>query len=172
MFLQIFTAIHVLISLVAVFSGLVVFAALLKSPQPHRWTGLFLWTTVATSITGFLFAIFPEFRRFSPAYAFSIISMIVLPVAFYALRTRRLVGGWRTVYIICAHFALFLNVVVLVVQIFQKVTPLHAVAPLQDGQPSGVIFAGAQVIVTTIFIVWGRLAVKRFRGASLEAGPV
>jgi hypothetical protein len=168
MVLQIFIAIHVLISLVAIASGLAIFSALLNSQRPHPWTGCFLWTTVATSVTGFMFLAFPEFRRFSPAYLFSIISMIALPVAIYALRTKALAGGWRKAYVINALFALYLNVFVLVVQTFQKVTPLHALAPLQNGQPSGPIFGGVQGIVLIAFLVFGTMAVKRFRGEAMR----
>lgn len=164
MVLQIFIAIHVLISLVGIVSGLAVFAALVNAQRPHPWTGCFLWTTVATSVTGFMFLAFPEFQRFSPAYAFGIISMVVLAVAIYALRSKGLAGGWRKAYVINALFALYLNVFVLVVQIFQKATPLHALAPLQNGQPSGPVFGAAQGLVLLAFLVFGTMAVKRFRG--------
>jgi hypothetical protein len=167
--LQIFTAIHVIISLVAIFSGFAVFRGLLKAATPHPWTGLFLNTTIATSVTGFLFAIFPEFRRFSPAYAFGIISMVVLTMALYALRTKNLAGGWRKVYIITALFALYLNVFVLIVQTFQKVTPLHALVPLQNGQPSGPVFGGVQGLVLVLFVVFGTMAARRFRRESMAA---
>ena len=50
-----FTQLHVAISLVAILSGLVVMFGLLAAKRLDRWTALFLATTVATSVTGFLF---------------------------------------------------------------------------------------------------------------------
>jgi hypothetical protein len=48
---SIFTFAHVLISLIGIFSGLVVVYALIDA----RWTSVFLWTTVLTSVTGLMF---------------------------------------------------------------------------------------------------------------------
>ena len=50
--LQPFTFAHVLISLVGIVSGFVVLFGLLGSKRLEGWTGLFLVTTVATSVTG------------------------------------------------------------------------------------------------------------------------
>jgi hypothetical protein len=52
---------------------------------------------------------------------------------------------------------------VLIVQTFQKVAPLHALAPNQNEPP----FLGAQVVSMVAFIVLGTLAVKKFRAESL-----
>ena len=50
-----YTLIHVLTSLVGIGSGLVVVFGLIKGKRLDGWTGLFLLTTVATSLTGFGF---------------------------------------------------------------------------------------------------------------------
>jgi len=47
--------IHVVISLVGIFSGFVVMFGLLTSKRLDGWTALFLATTVATSVTGYAF---------------------------------------------------------------------------------------------------------------------
>ena len=171
MILQIYTAIHVLISLLAIATGLAVFYGLLTAPQPHRWTMFFLLTTLATSVTGFFF----PFHGFTPAYAFGAISVVVLTVAIYALRNRRLAGGWRRAYVINALVALYLNVFVLVVQLFLKVSALKALTPPQPGPPSGPVFGAVQGTVLLVFLVLGTMATLRFRGEtpaeSLETNP-
>jgi hypothetical protein len=52
-----FTTLHVIISLVGIGSGLVVLLGLLTGKGLPRWTALFLFTTILTSVTGFLFPI-------------------------------------------------------------------------------------------------------------------
>jgi uncharacterized membrane protein SirB2 len=54
--------------------------------------------------------------------------------------------------------ALYLNIFVLVVQSFEKVTALKALAPTQSEPP----FLVAQLVVLALFIVLGIFAVKKF----------
>jgi len=61
--------------------------------------------------------------------------------------------------VIGAVFALYLNFVVLIVQSFQKVPVLHALAPKQTEPP----FLVVQLVSLVAFFVLGTLAVKRFR---------
>ncbi len=67
-------------------------------------------------------------------------------------------GKWRSIYVITALMALYLNVFVLVVQSFEKVPALHAMAPTQAEPP----FLVAQLVVLVLFIVLTILAVKKF----------
>ena len=53
--LQIFTAVHTLISLVAIVAGFVVMAGLIGSKRRDAWTAVFLGTAAATTVTGFFF---------------------------------------------------------------------------------------------------------------------
>ncbi len=55
--------IHVVISLVGIFAGFVVVTGMLGSKSFPGWTAVFLWTTLATSVTGFFF----PFHGFTPA---------------------------------------------------------------------------------------------------------
>ena len=55
MILRIFTQIHVLISLIGIFTGLVVLLGMLTGKRLDGWTKWFLTTTVLTSVTGFFF---------------------------------------------------------------------------------------------------------------------
>ncbi len=154
MILTIYTVIHVLISLLGIASGFVVSYGLLVSKMCARWTAFFLATTAATSLTGFFF----PFKGFTPAYAFGVISLIVLAAAYYALRTRRLAGGWRKVYVINAVVAFYLNFFVLIVQSFQKIPALKALAPTGSEPP----FAIAQGLALLAFVALGIAAAKRF----------
>jgi hypothetical protein len=56
-------------------------------------------------------------------------------------------------------FAFYLNFVVLIVQSFQKVPVLHALAPKQSEPP----FMMAQIVSMVAFLVLGTLAARRFR---------
>jgi hypothetical protein len=153
--LSTFTFIHVVISLVGIFTGFVVLYGWLAAKSLDGWTATFLLTTVATSVTGF----FLPAQHFMPSHAVGIISLVVLAVALFALYGRRLDGAWRRAYVICATAALYFNVFVLVAQAFAKVPALKALAPTQAEPP----FAIAQGIVLVTFVGLGFLAVKRFR---------
>jgi hypothetical protein len=150
-----FTLFHVLLSLVGIVSGFVVLRGLLASERLDGWTALFLTTTTATSVTGFLF----PFHGFTPAIGTGILSMVVLAVACSARYGRHLVGSWRLVYVATAVLALYLNVFVLVVQAFLKVPALKALAPQQNEPP----FAAAQGAVFLLFVVFGFRAARRFQ---------
>jgi hypothetical protein len=155
--LKTFTDVHVAISLVAILSGLVVLFGLLTRRRLDHWTSFFLLTTVATSVTGFFF----PFYGFTPAIGVGIISLVVLAIAIFARYPRQLAGAWRWLYVISATLALYLNVFVLIVQSFQKVPALKALAPTQSEPP----FLVAQLLALIIFVVLGILAAIKFRPA-------
>ena len=152
-----FTLIHVILSLVGIASGLVVLFAMLGSNRLVGWTALFLATTVLTSVTGFFFPV----AQFMPSHAVGIISLLFLLAALLALYVFHLGGAWRWIYVVGAVVALYLNVFVGVVQAFQKVPALHALAPTGSEPP----FVVAQVVVMLIFIVLGVFAVRSFHPA-------
>ncbi len=150
-----FTLFHVAISLLAIGSGFVVLAGLISGKRLDGWTAFFLATTVATSVTGFLFPI----THLTPGLVLGAISLVDLAVAIYARYARRLAGAWRPAYVISAVLALYLNVFVLIVQSFQKVPALKSLAPTGSEPP----FAIAQGLALVAFIALGVLAVRRFR---------
>jgi hypothetical protein len=155
MILHVYTIIHTLISLVGIFTGLVVLFGLLAGKRLDGWTKWFLITTVLTSVTGFFF----PFHGFTPAIALGIMSLIVLAVAIFARYPRHLAGHWRWIYVVTAVIALYFNVFVLVVQTFEKIPALHAMAPTQTEPP----FKLTQLIVLAIFVLLGIIAAIRFR---------
>ena len=126
-----FTLVHVVLSLVGIFSGLVVVAGLIAAKRLDVWTAVFLASTVATSVTGFLFPV----EHFMPSHGVGILSLVVLAVAILARYAFHLAGAWRWIYVVSAAVALYLNVFVLIVQLFQKVPALKALAPTQSEPP-------------------------------------
>ena len=150
-----FTFVHVVISLIGILSGLVVLFGLIAGKRLDGWTLLFLATTVATSLTGFMF----PFHKLLPSHVVGAISLVALSIAILARYSRHLAGGWRRSYVISAVLALYLNVFVLVVQLFEKVPALNALAPTQSEPP----FKITQVVVLAVFVVLGIFAAKGFR---------
>jgi hypothetical protein len=152
-----FTQFHVMLSLLGIFSGIIVVFGMLGSNRMPAMTAIFLASTVATSATGFLF----HFATFGPPEIVGVISLAVLAVALAALYSFKLAGRWRWIYVASAVLALYLNVFVGVVQAFQKVPFFHALAPTQAEPP----FAVAQGIVLLVFIALGVAAAKKFQRA-------
>jgi hypothetical protein len=147
-----FTLLHVLISIIAIVAGFVAMSGWLRQRPLERWTLLFLGTTIATSVTGFMF----PFTRFLPSHAFGIISLLILPLACVARYKHHLAGNYRRLYIVTSVTALYLNMFVLIVQLFLKVPALSALAPTQSEPP----FAIAQGLNLVFFIGLG-VAVTR-----------
>jgi hypothetical protein len=133
---------------------------LFTSKPLKGWTAVFIWTTVATSVTGFLF----PFHRFLPSHAIGIISLLVLTVAIYAIYGRHLAGAWRRVYAVLAMIALYLNVFVLVFQLFDKVPALKVLAPTKTEAP----FKEAQLALLVIFVALTILAAIKSRGRQVQ----
>ena len=150
-----FTFVHVLLSLIGIFSGFVVVFGLLVAKRLDGWTTLFLASTVLTSVTGFLF----PFHGFLPSHGVGILSLLALAIAIFARYGRHLTGLWRRTYAITAVIALYLNVFVLIVQLFQKVPALKAIAPTQSEAP----FKVTQLVALVLFVVLGGSAAIRFR---------
>lgn len=126
-----FTIAHVAISLVAIAAGLFLFRGILALGDDREWAGLFLASTILTSVTGFGFPV----DRLLPSHVFGVISLVALALAWVALYRRRLEGGWRKVYIGGVALSLYLNLVVLMVQSFQKIPLLHGLAPTGSEAP-------------------------------------
>jgi hypothetical protein len=154
-----FTLLHVIISLIGIASGIVVVLAMLGGRKLAGWTGLFLLTTVLTSVTGFLF----PFTRFGPPHAVGIVSLAVLAPTLAAVYLFRLGGSWRWIYVTGSVAALYLNAFVGVVQAFQKISFLNPLAPTQSAEPAFVI---AQGLVLALFVAAGFVAAKRFHPAA------
>jgi hypothetical protein len=153
--MALFTLVHVVISLIGIITGLVVLGGLLSGKRLDGWTGLFLLTTIVTSVTGYGF----PFEHLLPSHIVGALSLVMLAVAIFARYSRHLLGPWRWIYAVTAVIALYFNVFVLVVQLFLKVPALKASAPTQTEPP----FLVAQSCALVLFVVLGAVAAIRFR---------
>jgi hypothetical protein len=151
-----FTTLHVAISLVAIVSG---FVALLVGPLGSRMaaalTALFLASTLATSLTGFMF----PFTRLGPGHITGALTLVALVPTLLALYRYRLAGPWRRVYAIGATAGLYLNVFVAVLHAFGKMTVLHQLAPTPAAPP----LLATQLVVMALFVALFLLGGKRPR---------
>jgi hypothetical protein len=152
-----FTTLHVIISLVAIATGLVVLFAMIGNRRLDGLTGFFLATTILTSVTGFFF----HSKAIGPPHIVGVISLVVLAVSLLALYGRRLAGIWRPAYVATVVLALYLNAFVGVVQAFQKVPFLNPLAPTGSEPP----FIAAQGATLVVFVILGVLAVRRYHPA-------
>ena len=155
--MEIYTLIHVVISLLAITSGFGVLFGLITGMRLDVWTAFFLATTVLTSATGFGFPI----SGVTPGIVLGVISLVVLAVAIYAryAPSRRHLAanvchnrGDRTLSqlpgVDCA--------------IISESAGAQSVAPTQSEPP----FLIAQLVALAAFIGLGYLATTRFREKS------
>jgi hypothetical protein len=153
--LPMFTLIHVVISVLGIVAGLVVVGGLMSGARLDGWAAFFLATTILTSVTGFGF----PFTKILPSHIVGAISLLLLAVCLAARYWKQLEGGWRITYVITAVAALYLNVFVLVVQLFGKTPALARLAPTQQEAP----FAVTQGLMFALFLWLGWEALRGFR---------
>jgi hypothetical protein len=153
--LSAYTIIHVIISLIAIVAGFIAVVEMIAGKPLGGWNTIFLWTTIATSVTGFGFPI----TGVTPGIVVGVISLVILAAALLALYGRRLTGSWRWIYVVCAIAALELNVFVLIVQSFQKIEVLKALAPTQSEPPFQIV----QGVALLVFIGLAIAALRKFR---------
>jgi len=154
MSLATFTLIHVVISLIGIASGILVMFGLIGGSRMDRLTFVFLSSTTLTSITGFLF----PFERLTPGDIIGILSLVILLFAIPARYLFQLAGPWRSIYVIGSALALYLNFFVLIVQSFEKVPSLKALAPTQKEPP----FVATQLLALLGFAILTTFATVRF----------
>lgn len=154
MSLSTFTMVHVVLSLIGIFAGLVVLVGMFGSKTLPGWTGIFLATTILTSVTGYFFPV----DQILPSHIVGALSLVALALALLAYYRYRVAGSWRWIYVIAALVALYFNVFVGVVQAFGKIPFLHSLASTQSDPP----FVITQLVVLVGFIVFGVIAVKSF----------
>jgi hypothetical protein len=85
-----------------------------------------------------------------------------LAVAILARYRFGLAGGWRRTYAVTAVIALYFNVFVLIVQLFEKVPALKAIAPTQSEPP----FQMAQLAALVVFALLAVLGAIKFRNVT------
>lgn len=157
MSLRAFTYLHVYISLIAFGAGLIVVYSMITAKALRLMVPIFLITTALTSLTGFLF----PFKGVTPAVVLGLISLVVIVAVVIARRHVSTSAAWRGTYVITSVLALYLNVFVLIVQLFQKRPALHRVAPTQTELP----FTCAELVTLVVFIAIASAAFKKYRPA-------
>ena len=145
-----FTLIHVVISLIGILSGFVVVYGFLVGAKLPAWNLVFLAFTILTSVTGFFF----PFHGITPGIVVGVLSLVVLAAAVVAWRK-----GWSKTYIVTATIAEFFNVLVLIVQSFEKIAPLHELAPKGTEAITNV----AKLVALVLFVVLAWVAIRRGR---------
>jgi hypothetical protein len=149
------TIFHTAISLVAIVAGVVAVGGLFRGADFRLWTKLFLVTAVVTSVTGYAF----PFKVVTPGQVVGAIALVILAVVLAAFYRFRLAGAWRWIYAAGMVASLYLLVFVGIVQAFQKIAFLKALAPTGSEPP----FAVAQGAALVLFVVIGFFAVRRYR---------
>jgi len=152
--IETFTLLHVVLSLIGIATGIVVLIAMASGRYPAGLTGVFLLTTLLTTLTGFFFPT----GGLTPAQIVGYISLAILIVALLALYIFKLTGPWRWLYVVTAVAALFLNIFVAIVQAFQKIELLQPLAPTQSEPP----FLAAQVVALVLCTLLAVRALRRF----------
>src|SRR5205823_3492183 len=147
-----FTLVHTVLSLVGIVAGLVVAGGLATGTRLDGWAAVFMVTTVLTSVTGFGF----PFDKVLPSHVVGIVSLVVLVAAIFGDYVKHRVGKWRTTYAVGVVVATYLNVFVLVAQLFKRIPVLFVAAPTQSEPP----FALTQALVLALFVWLGLAAVK------------
>lgn len=150
-----FTILHVALSLVGIVTGLVAVIALARKIWLPAWHHVFLTTTLATVVTGFLFPI----NGITPALAVGGLSLVVLVaayVAFFNLKQNAIAGR---AYATSAMIALYFNLFVLIAQGFLKVPFLTTLAPTQTELP----FVLAQLLLLVGSVALGVSATSQVR---------
>ncbi len=146
--------IHVVISLVAIISGIVVAYGFLMADRHNRSTLVYMLMTALTSLTGFLF----PFHGVTPAIIVGIICLLIFIPTALARYTFHLAGIWRAVFVIGALVLLFFNCLVLIIQSFQKIPALNVLAPTGNEPPILV----AQVALLVACVLIGYFSIRRF----------
>lgn len=159
-----FTMFHVVLSLIGIASGLLVITEMLRSRISSMWSAVFLITTLATVLTGFLFPV----EKILPSHIVGILTAVALLLAIAALYVFKLRGPWRGTYVVSAVVALYFNVFVAIVQSFEKIAVLHEIAPTQ----SAPAFKIVQLTALALFLLLGVLAFRKTRVVAPESVKV
>ena len=104
------------------------------------------------------------FHKFLPSHGVGMVSLIMLAIAIFARYVRQLAGAWRRTYVITAIVALYLNMFVLIAQLFLKVAALKAMAPTQSEPP----FLVAQLVCMALFVALAIAAAIKSRNETIR----
>jgi hypothetical protein len=157
--MPLFTAVHVLLSLVALATGVIVLFQLRQRVFKSQLAVAYLVTSVLTTATGFGFA----FVKLLPSHivgGLSSVSLLLMAWAAFRLAGSRA----RVVYIVAASISVYFLAFVALAQAFTKIPALNALGPGLSGAP----FIVAQTAVLAAFVVWTVLILTRQRGKAFH----
>src|SRR5437879_7866088 len=126
-----YTLLHTVLSLLGIVAGLFVAGALASGTRLDRWAAVFVVTTVLANASGFGF----PFGKRLPAHIVGAGSLMVLATVIVADYVKHLAGAWRATYAVGVVLATYLNVFVLVAQLFKRIPVLFVAAPTQSEPP-------------------------------------
>ncbi len=149
-----FTLVHVALSIIGILTGLNVLLRMVRQRPLGASNTIFLFSTIFANATGFFF----PHTTMTPGQIVGIISLVMMAAACAALWLGNLYGTWRAIYVVSATIALYLNVVVGIIQAFAKIPQLHRLAPA--GSEPIVIAAHAAAFL--VFAALGYFAFRRF----------
>lgn len=153
--LGIYTAFHVLVSLIEIVAGVAMVAAFINRRPAERATRIFLVTAAITLFGGFLF----PFHGVTPAIVIGALNVVILLVTVFAWRRASSGAPWNATFVIGALALLYFNCLVLIVQSFQKVPGLHDLAPVGN-EPAVLI---SQIVLVIAAVAVGYLSFRRTR---------
>ncbi|HTC16793.1 MAG TPA: hypothetical protein VK695_13405 [Steroidobacteraceae bacterium] len=152
---------HVAFCFIALLAGAFVLIALCGGRRQPTWEWVLISSTVLLNLTGFPLASPPGTPTPDPARIVGVIDLVVVLIAALALYVYHLARAWRGVYVVTIVVAVYLNAFVGVVQAFQKIGFLHALAPTGKEPP----FLVAQLLTLALFVAIGVMAFKRLPAA-------
>ncbi len=150
-----FTLFHVLLTLVQIVAGIALFSQVLNRRISKSTVTIFLVATAGNLITGFLF----PFHGVTPAIVIGILNMVILIATAAAWLRHSASRLWSAVFIFGALLLLYFDCLVLIVQSFQKVPALNALAPT-GGEPAVVV---SQVVLLAVALFLGYQCFRRVR---------
>lgn len=150
------TLFHTGVSFLALAFGIVAIRSYFAA-TPSLWTNVFLVLDIIVVITGFMF----PFKGFTPAIGTGIAASIILVLMLIGRFAFDLSGVWRKVYALGLVVNVFFLVLVTIAQSFNKLPPLHELAPNGNEPPFGV----AQLINLAVFAFVGFKVWRQLRRA-------
>jgi hypothetical protein len=158
--LSTFTTLHVILCFVAIGSGVIVIAGLLRSKRLEGWIAVYLVSALAASASGFGF----PFEKILPSHILGVISLVVLILATVARYLFHLAGAWRWVFSVGVVLGVYFQIFVAIAQLFQKVPSFQMLAPTQSEPP----FAIAQGIALGVFVALAIPGAIKFRPLAVQ----
>jgi hypothetical protein len=151
----IFTFVYVVVGLLAAAAGTAVLFGLLTGKLLDRWAVHFLRSTLAISVIGLLF----PFHHLLPTHGISMLAVYITGAAVVAWRKFHFEGVWSSIFALSTTIVLYLDLLVVMGQVFKYIPSLNGIAPTLSEPP----FIAIQLAVVLLLVGLGSVAINRFR---------